>query len=82
MPALHRNTTDETTTIAVPGLRQPFRLLHLGDSHVDAGVDRGREAASEFMHKVCTRCEAGIEPGRARHLALTLCNHHRADHRA
>jgi len=50
MVALHRNTTDDATTISVPGLRRTFRLLHLSDSHTDAGPEPGSTPPSAPPH--------------------------------
>ena len=49
---VHRNVTDTTATIRVPGLEAPLKVLHLSDSHVDAGAEQGREQHARFMHNV------------------------------
>ena len=60
MVALHRNTTDDATTISVPGLRRTFRLLHLSDSHTDAGPEPGSTPHPYSIHPAAPPlCRAG-----------------------
>ena len=49
---VHRNVTDTTATIRVPGLRAALKVLHLSDSHVDVGAEEGRDEDMRFMHGV------------------------------
>lgn len=49
---VHRNVTDTSATIRVPGLQAPLKVLHLSDSHVDVGAEKGREEDMRFMHGV------------------------------
>ena len=52
MPFVHRNVTDTTATIRVPGLHKRLRVLHVSDSHVDVGGLERKDNASAFMHGV------------------------------
>jgi predicted MPP superfamily phosphohydrolase len=50
--AVHRDVTDTSATVHVRGLHAPLTVLHLSDSHVDAGPEPGNEEESAFMHQV------------------------------
>ena len=39
--AVHRHVTDTSAAIGVRGLRAPFRVLHVSDSHIDDGPEPG-----------------------------------------
>ena len=86
---VHRNVTDTSASIQVPGLSAPLTVLHLSDSHVDVGAERGREQDMRFMHGVYAQgaqdrtsgdvtlaadaLASGLERGRAAHAEL-LCH--------
>ena len=50
--AVHRGVSDTRATIGVRGLGCHLTVLHVTDSHVDAGPEPGREAEAEFMLSV------------------------------
>ena len=50
--AVHRGVSDTRATIGVRGLPARLTVLHVTDSHVDAGPEPGREAEAEFMLSV------------------------------
>jgi hypothetical protein len=67
MNFVHRDVTDATATIQIPGLSAPLKVLHVSDSHVDVGShggEKGREEDAQFMNGVYGRGMADRQTGK------------------
>ena len=63
--AVHRGVSDTRATIGVRGLPARLTVLHVTDSHVDAGPEPGREAEAEFMLSVNSQGLPDVSAGGA-----------------